>query len=458
MLTLAGITILKIMKKFTFCLLLILPMLSVFAQTEKPSYATAIAKFKRYYNNNVPDSLFAMFAPAVKTGLPLDKTKELITNMHMQLGNLKQTTFSSYFSTAGIYKAEYEKATLLINLSLDPGNQIDGIYFKEYKDEKPGEAKTPPPMGTVATSGSTPISDPSLAESPFTLKTLAGTLSGTLTIPKNISCKIPVVLIIAGSGPTDRNCNSALGFKTDAFKYLAEGLGKAGIASLRYDKRGIGQSTSSQKEIDTKFTDMSDDAGAIIVKLQEDDRFSKVIVLGHSEGSLVGMVACYTGEGIGGFISVSGAGRPADAIITEQMKSQPPSVQQEFKTIVDSLKKGKTTPKVDPMLYAIARPSIQPYLMTWLPIDPVRVIKKLKLPILIIQGNTDLQVTVADAELLKKAKSEATLKIIDGMNHVLKQAPADRQLNMATYNDPSLPLKPELVTNVVDFIKGLKSK
>jgi pimeloyl-ACP methyl ester carboxylesterase len=444
------------MKKFAFCLLLLLPMLSVFAQTEKPSYATAIAKFKRYYNNNAPDSLFAMFAPAVKSGLPLDKTKELITNMHTQLGNLKQTSFSSYFSTAGIYKAEYEKATLLINLSLDPVNQIDGLYFREYKDEKPGDAKTP--QGTVATPTSTPISDPSLTESPFTLKTLAGTLSGTLTMPKEATGKIPVVLIIAGSGPTDRNCNSAMGLKTDAFKYLAEGLGKAGIASLRYDKRGIGQSTSSQKEIDTKFTDMSDDAGALIVKLQEDDRFSKVIVLGHSEGSLVGMIACYYGENIGGFISVAGAGRPADVIITEQMKSQPPSVQQEFKTIVDSLKKGKTTPKVDPMLYAIARPSIQPYLMTWLPIEPVRIIKKLKVPILIIQGNTDLQVTVADAELLKKAKSEATLKIIDGMNHVLKQAPAEREQNMATYNDPSLPIKPELIANVVDFIKGLKSK
>jgi pimeloyl-ACP methyl ester carboxylesterase len=444
------------MKKLAFCLLFMLPLLSVFAQTEKPAYATAIAKFKRYYNANDPDSLFAMFAPAVKTSLPLDKTKELITNMHTQIGNLKQTTFSSYYSTAGIYKAEYERVTMLINLSLNPSNQIDGLYFNEYKGEKSGESKS---SGTAApTVASQAISDPSLTESPVTVKTLAGTLSGTLTMPKDVSGKIPVVLIIAGSGPTDRNCNNGMGLKTDAFKYLAEGLGKAGIASLRYDKRGIGQSASSQKEIDTKFTDLSDDADALLANLQGDDRFSKVIILGHSEGSLVGMVACYTGENIGGFISIGGAGRPADVIMIEQMKSQPPSVQQEFKTIIDSLKKGKTTPKVDPSLYAIARPSIQPYLRSWIPLDPIKVLKKLKLPILIIQGNTDLQVTVADAELLKKGKSEATLKIINGMNHVLKRAPADRQQNLATYTDPSLPLHPELVPDIVDFIKGIKSK
>lgn len=445
------------MRKVALCLLFVLPLLTVFAQTEKPSYATAIGKFKKYYNNSEPDSLFALFAPAVKTALPLDKTKELIAGMHAQIGNLKQTTFSSYYSTAGIYKAEYERATLLINLSLNGANQVDGLYFKEYKEEKPGEVKASHSTPIVAPASSA-ISDPSLTESPVTVKTLAGTLSGTLTMPKDASGKIPVVLIIAGSGPTDRNCNSGFGLKTDAFKYLAEGLGKAGIASLRYDKRGVGQSVSSQKEIDTKFTDLSDDAGALLVKLQEDDRFSKVFVLGHSEGSLVGMVACYTAENLGGFISLAGPGRTGEVIIKEQMKSAPPSVVAEFKTITDSLRKGKTIPKVDPALYALARPSVQPFLMSEIFIDPTRVIKKIKLPILIIQGTNDLQVTVTDAELLKKAKSEATLKIINEMNHVLKQAPADSQQNMATYIDPSLPLHPELVPDIVNFIKGVKSK
>jgi pimeloyl-ACP methyl ester carboxylesterase len=443
------------MRKIIAVCVLVLLGSATFAQTETGNYAAAIAKFKAYYNANQPQDMFNMFAPVVKAGLPLDKTKELISNMHAQIGELKKTTFIKYYNTAGIYKAEYERATLLVNLSLDKTNLVDGIYFNEYKPEKAAEATG---SATNAIPPSSAISDPSLTETPLTLKSLAGTLSGTLTMPKNVSGKIPVVLIIAGSGPTDRNCNSALGLKTDAFKYLAEGLGKAGIASLRYDKRGVGLSTTSQKEIDMKFTDLSDDAGMFLSKLQDDDRFSKFIVLGHSEGSLVGMITCYANEHANAFISVAGPGRPVDVILTEQMKTQPPSVQQELKNVLDSLRKGKTTPKVDPSLYALVRPSIQNFIMTWMYLDPARVLKKIKLPILIVQGNNDLQVSVADAEILKKAKSEASLKIIDGMNHVLKQAPTDKAGNSATYNQPELPLKPEFLTEVIDFIKGLKSK
>lgn len=440
--------------KYILIIALIFTVSTGVAQTETPAYATAIGKFKKYYNANQPDSLFAMFAPAVKTGLPLDKTTELFTQMHGQLGTLKQTTFTKYYSTAGIYKADYEKMSLLINISLNDSHQIDGLYFNEYKPEKTTDAGATSP---AQVSSSSPINNPLLTESPISLKTLGGTLSGTLTMPKNAAGKIPLVLIIAGSGPTDRNCNSTIGLKTDAFKYLAEGLGKAGIASLRYDKRGIGQSTSSQKEIDTKLTDFSDDAGALIALLADDGRFSKVIVLGHSEGSLIGMIAAYGAiENVGGFISVAGAGRPGDVVLAEQMKAQPPSVAAEFKTIVDSLRKGKTVPKVDPALYALARPSVQPYLMSWLFYDPARIIHKIKLPILIIQGTTDLQVSVTDADLLKKGKTDATLKIIEGMNHILKIAPADREQNIATYNKPELPLAPELVPDIVDFIKTLK--
>ncbi|EHQ29962.1 alpha/beta hydrolase [Mucilaginibacter paludis] len=433
-----------------------------YAQTEQPNYKTAIAKFKQYYNNKQPDSLFNTFAPAVKTGLPLDKTKDLFTQMQAQLGPLKQTTFIKYIQTAGVYKADYEKETLLINLSLNKANQIDGIYFNQYKPETAtAAAATEKPKATEAAAipavaaAELPAMDASLTESPITLKTLGGTLSGTLTMPKNLTGKIPVVLIIAGSGPTDRNCNSTQGMHTNTYFYIAEALGKAGIATLRYDKRGVGQSTSSAKEIDTKFTDMVDDASGLLSMLKEDQRFSKFIIMGHSEGSLIGMITAYS-EPINALISVAGPGVPADQTLIEQMKSQPPAVSQEFKNIIDSLKKGKKTPRVDPSLYFIARPSIQPYLMSWIPYDPARIIKKIKTPILIIQGTTDLQVGVADAEKLKKAKSEAVLKIIDGMNHILKAAPADKDKNKATYNDPSLPLKPEFVTDVVDFIKGLK--
>jgi pimeloyl-ACP methyl ester carboxylesterase len=158
-----------------------------------------------------------------------------------------------------------------------------------------------------------------------------------------------------------------------------------------------------------------------------------------------------------GFISAAGAADPADIILTEQLKkSAPPSVQTEFKRIVDSLRKGKTTDRVDPALYSIMRPSIQKYMMSWMAFDPQRVIKRIKIPVLIIQGTTDMQIGVAQAEKLKKAKSEATLKIIDGMSHILKEGPTDRDQNLETYNKPDLPLKPEFITAVVSFVNSVK--
>ena len=130
-------------------------------------------------------------------------------------------------------------------------------------------------------------------------------------------------------------------------------------------------------------------------------------------------------------------------------------MQEKFKTLLDSMKRGKTIDNVDPSLWSIARPSIQRYLISWFRYDPTRIIKLLKMPILIIQGNTDLQVSTADADKLKKAKSDAVEVIIPNMNHILKEAPADRDQNLATYNKPDLPLKAELVPELVKFIQGI---
>ncbi|HEX3386421.1 MAG TPA: alpha/beta hydrolase, partial [Mucilaginibacter sp.] len=297
--------------------------------------------------------------------------------------------------------------------------------------------------------------DPSVTESPMVHKTLSATLHGTYTLPKDVSGKLPVVLIIAGSGPTDRDGNSSkVDLETNAYKYLAWGLAKQGIASLRYDKRMVGESETGNKEADLRFDDYVDDAVGLIQMLAADDRFSKVIVLGHSEGSLVGMLACRD-QPVKGFISLAGAGDRADRILTEQLKSKPDYQQEEFKTLLDSMKKGKTIDNIDPRMYYIARPSVQRYLISWFRYEPARIIKMLKMPILIIQGNTDLQVSTADADKLKKAKSEAQEIIIPNMNHVLKDAPADRDQNLATYNKPDLPLKTELVPDVVKFVNEL---
>ena len=371
------------------------------------------------------------------SALSFDQFKATTAQLKSQLGNITQTTFVSYNAPVAVYKTTFQNAALMLSMALDKTNQIVGLLFR------PIEAATPAASTSV---------DPALTESPIVLKTLSGSIHGTLTMPKNSSGKLPVVLIIAGSGPTDRNGNSPkLDLETNTYKELAEGLGKNGIASVRYDKRMIGESVTQNKEADLRFDDYVDDAVGLIQMLDQDERFSKVIVIGHSEGSLVGMLACRD-QPVKGFISLAGAGQQADKIMTEQMKSKPQYMQDEFKTLLDSLKKGKTIDNIDPRMYSIARPSIQRYLMSWFRNDPAKVIKSLKIPILIIQGNTDLQVAVTDAERLKKAKYDATLIVIPNMNHVLKDAPADRDQNLATYNKPDLPLKAELVPDIVKFI------
>ncbi|MDB5016874.1 MAG: hypothetical protein JWQ84_1706 [Mucilaginibacter sp.] len=299
--------------------------------------------------------------------------------------------------------------------------------------------------------------DPSLSETPVSVKALAGSISGSLVVPKNVTGKIPVVLIVADAGPTDRNGNnSKTGVNANTYKLLANDLGKKGIATLRYDKRLVGESVSVTKESQLHIEDYSDDALVLVNMLNDDPRFSKIILFGHGEGALVSMIAEYDQPAVKGYISVEGQADKGDKILFDEIKSKSGFMVDKFKVIMDSLKKGKTTPEVDPSLYYIARPSIQNFLMSWCRYDPLRVIKKIKIPILIIQGATDLTVASDNGDKLKKAKSDAILLNIKDMNHILKDAPADPEKNAATFANPDLPLKPEMVSGIVDFINKVK--
>jgi pimeloyl-ACP methyl ester carboxylesterase len=429
------------MRRLLIPLICVLSVFAASAQTEPVNYVTTINKFKLFYNTNKPDSIYKMFGPEMRAALSDDQFKATTAQLKTQLGALNQTNFTGFVNPIASYAAVFENGALTLRLSLNKTNQIIGLLLQ------PAEQKAAPVTVSI---------DPDMTESPVSLKVFTATISGTLALPKNAPAKMPVVLIIAGSGPTDRDGNSALGVSGNTYKMLAVALAKNGIASLRYDKRLVGQSSSSTKEKDLRFTDYSDDAIALIGMLHKDARFSKIIVLGHSEGSLIGMLASADDQPVNAYISVSGAGERADKILTEQLKSKPQFIQDGFKVVLDSLRKGKFTDRVDPSLYALARPSVQPYLLSWLYYEPNKEIKKLKIPVLILQGTTDLQIGVSDAEKLKKAKSDATLVIIPGMNHVLKEAPADRDKNLETYKDPNLPLKPELVTAIVGFINKLK--
>jgi len=410
------------------------------AQAEPANYVTALTKFKQFYNNSQVDSIFSMFSPEMKAALPLSNFKPTTEQLRSQYGELIKTEFVKYGGSLAVYKATFKNSVFLLNVSLNGQNKLTGLLLGPYEEK--AVAKT-----TV---------DPSVTESPILLKTFSGQISGTLTMPNTVTGKIPVVLIVGDAGPTDRDGNNEkTGVTANTYKLLAGELGKNGIASLRYDKRNVGQSVSSTKESQLRVDDYSDDAVSLINLLNDDQRFSKIIVFGHGEGALVSMIALVDNP-VKAYIAAECVSEQGDKVLIDQMKSKPKYQQDEFKVILDSLRKGKTTTNVDPSLYYIARPSIQNFLMSYCRLVPTRGIKAMKIPAMIIQGTTDLTVTVDNAEKLKKAKSEAQLLIIKGMNHILKDAPADEDKNMDTYSQPDLPLSAALVPGIVDFINKLK--
>lgn len=262
------------------------------------------------------------------------------------------------------------------------------------------------------------------------------------------------MIILAGSGPTDRNGNSLLMVgKNNSLKMIAEELVAEGIASIRYDKRGVGLNMGlATKEEDLRFNHYIEDAVAWAEFAKEDDRFSDIGFIGHSEGSLVGMIAAQETEATV-FVSLAGAGRQIDEILLEQLRNQLPSeLMSESEKVIEKLKRGEQVEEVSNELHSIFRPSVQPYMISWLQYHPIEQIKKLDARILLINGTADLQVPSSDAELLHQAK-DSELLIIERMNHVLKESPSDETGNMATYTDPSLPLAEGLMDGIIEFIK-----
>jgi len=288
------------------------------------------------------------------------------------------------------------------------------------------------------------------AEETITLKTETGDIEGTLTMPE-AKMPVPVALIIAGSGPTDRDGNNPM-MKNNSLKMLSAELGKKGIASLRYDKRGIAKSQQAGvKEADLRFENYIQDAVSWVQLLKENKNFSSIIVIGHSEGSLIGMVASQN-RLVGKFVSIAGAGQAADLIIREQLKAQPQFILDQSTPILDELVKGNRVENVPQMLFSLFRPSVQPYMISWFKYDPQVEIAKLKKPTLIVQGTTDIQVSIEDAKRLHTAKPDAKLVVIEGMNHIFKNVEADRTNNIQTYNQPDLPVNIELVEAISSFV------
>ena len=283
------------------------------------------------------------------------------------------------------------------------------------------------------------------------LKTPTGVLHGSLDLPAGKG-PWPVVLIHAGSGPTDRDGNSAF-TKNDALKMLGRGLAAKGFACLRIDKRGVGESLKAGlKEEDLRLTTYSDDAVLWAKWLRADKRFGKVAFLGHSEGSLIGTLA--PDAKFDAFVSVCGAGRKVAVVIREQLKrSTPKELYEKADAALADLEAGREAKDTPKELAALFRPSVQPYLMSMLKPDPAELFGKLKCPALVVSGTTDIQVAEADAAALAAARKDAATVRLKDMNHVLKVMPSTAALVQAvSYNDPKAPLHPKLVEEVAAFL------
>jgi len=299
------------------------------------------------------------------------------------------------------------------------------------------------------------------ASTPVELTVPGGTVSGTLLMPQAPAAKTPVVLIIAGSGPTDRDGNSAaLPGKNNSYRLLAEALAADRIASLRYDKRGIGQSkVTGLKEIDLRFETFVSDAASWVSFLRNDPRFGTITVAGHSEGSLIGMLAARAARA-DAFVSVAGVARRASDVLRDQLRPQlaaTPEIWKGSETILSSLEAGKTVDTIppEPILAQLYRTSVQPYMISWLKYVPSTELARLTMPVAIVQGTTDIQVQVSEAEALHNAKPDAQFVVIDGMNHVMKMVPADRAQQLASYSDPDLRIAPAVEQAIVQRVRSL---
>jgi uncharacterized protein len=259
-----------------------------------------------------------------------------------------------------------------------------------------------------------------MAESQVELPTPWGKLSGTLLLPEGEG-PCPAALLIAGSGPTDRDGNNPLlPAPIDNIKRLAEALAARGVATLRYDKRGVGASIyPGLSEEVLRFEHLVDDAVALAERLAGEERVTRVSLVGHSEGALIAALAAEDARAQG-VVSIAGAGSRASALMRRQIEGHlPADIAGPALATLATLEAQQPVEDVPDALVLLFRPTVQPYLMSWFRYDPPAVLAELAQPLLLVQGSADAQVDVENARLLHAARPDARLKVVEGMDHLL---------------------------------------
>jgi alpha-beta hydrolase superfamily lysophospholipase len=281
----------------------------------------------------------------------------------------------------------------------------------------------------------------------------AGGLHGTFTKPSNGPERGPAILILAGSGPTDRNGNGPQ-LSTDTYRKLAEGFAVSGIRSLRYDKRGIGESRAMvAREEDVSFEDFISDAVTAAKSLSQRADVSSVVIAGHSEGAILALAAAPRTDARG-IVLLCSPGRDLLEVIRAQLKGRlPAKLDIHANTILDELVAGRRVADVPQPLQVLFRPSVQPFLIGAGRFNPAKLIANATMPILVLFAERDIQVVRADLDALRVARPEARYVLLPEANHTLKTAPADLQGNLALYQNPAAPLDPGVVPPIVDFVR-----
>lgn len=295
-----------------------------------------------------------------------------------------------------------------------------------------------------------------------------GSLAGTLTLPAEggpLPTDVPVLLIVPGSGPTDRDGNSPLGVSAATYRLLAEALAERGYPSVRIDKRGMfGSSCAIPDPNDVSIAAYGDDllswTNAIRKRLPAEDGARCVVPIGHSEGGLVALAAMARLANPCGLILIASFGRPLDDVIRAQLRANPANAAflEEADAALVSLKCGERVDAgaLSPALQPLFAPEVQGFLVNALAYDPVELAAEIEVPMLVVQGTRDLQVSEADARMLAEAAPDATLALVPDVNHVLKVvASDDRPTNLATYADPDLPIAPAVLDAVTQFLAGI---
>jgi fermentation-respiration switch protein FrsA (DUF1100 family) len=324
-----------------------------------------------------------------------------------------------------------------------------------------GATETRAARDTIALAPIDTTAPSTVIESPYEFASDTLSLPGTLTLPRDVSGKIPVALIVAGSGPTDRNGNSGGLMRaqnnSNLYAILAWELAELGVASLRYDKRTVGDNL---KKVDLNGTSIDDFVADVIAgarALAGDSRFSRVILLGHSEGAELVLQAVNRGAPAAGIIMAAGTGRPIRTVLREQLSRQLPPVEiTKWDSAFSRFLRGEEPGDVHQALRPMFLPQYRKFMVSWVKYDPASEIARVKVPVLVIQGGRDLQVSKDDALALKAAQPAARLVFIPAANHVFRATISDdRMAQLPLYRDPTIPIVPELAPTIAGWITKL---